>query len=180
MKSVARASATPISTVIWKAVIVNATARFPSTLKVFKPAFLGRMIVVPYYPIGDTALRQIIELQLGRIRSRLQENNRVRFSYDEALVSEVARRCTEVESGARNVDHILTRSLLPEISREFLARLAAGEAIQQVHVKVGHRPSNQYEQRHAPGRHLPDPTVRRRAHGPTPTVTVAAELSVNG
>ena len=105
-------------------------------LKWFKPAFLGRVIVVPYYPINDEVMRQIIELQLGRIRGRLQENHRAQFTYDDALVSAVASRCTEVESGARNVDHILTRTLLPELSREFLARMAAGEAISKVHVSV--------------------------------------------
>jgi type VI secretion system protein VasG len=108
----------------------------PDLLKAFKPAFLGRLIVVPYYPIGDDAMRRIIELQLGRIRTRLQENNRAQFTYDDAVVTEVARRCTEVESGARNVDHILTRTLLPEISREFLARMAAGDSISRVHVSV--------------------------------------------
>jgi len=108
----------------------------PDLLKVFKPAFLGRAIVVPYYPITDDIMKKIIELQLGRIRSRLMENHRAQFTYDSVLVDEVARRCTEVESGARNVDHILTRTLLPEISREFLARMAAGEAIDKVHVTV--------------------------------------------
>jgi type VI secretion system protein VasG len=108
----------------------------PDLLKVFKPAFLGRMIVVPYYPIADDAMRKIIELQLGRIRTRLLENNRAQFTYDEALVAAIARRCTEVESGARNVDHILTRTLLPEISREFLGRMAAGETISKVQVSV--------------------------------------------
>jgi type VI secretion system protein VasG len=105
-------------------------------LKVFKPAFLGRLIAVPYYPITDDAMRKIIELQLGRIRTRLQENNRAQFSYDDALVTAIAQRCTEVESGARNVDHILTRTLLPEISREFLARMAEGQAIAKVHISV--------------------------------------------
>ncbi|RMF87550.1 MAG: AAA family ATPase, partial [Nitrospinota bacterium] len=109
----------------------------PDLLQVFKPAFLGRLIVVPYYPITDDVMRKIIELQLGRIRDRLQESHRAQFTYDEALVTEIARRCTEVESGARNVDHILTRTLLPEISREFLARMAAGETISRVHVSVG-------------------------------------------
>jgi type VI secretion system protein VasG len=108
----------------------------PDLLDTFKPAFLGRLIVVPYYPIADDVMRQIIELQLGRIRARLQENNRIQFSYDDTLVAEIARRCTEVESGARNVDHILTRTLLPEISREYLARMAAGETIASVHVAV--------------------------------------------
>jgi type VI secretion system protein VasG len=108
----------------------------PELLKVFKPALLGRMIVVPYDPIADDIMRQIIELQLGRIRSRVEENHRAQFSYDDALVTAIARRCTEVESGARNVDHILTRTLLPEISREFLARMAEGRTIAKVHVSV--------------------------------------------
>jgi type VI secretion system protein VasG len=108
----------------------------PALLRAFKPAFLGRAIVVPYYPIGDEAMRRIIELQLGRIRTRLQDNNRVRFTYDDVLVAEIARRCTEVESGARNVDHILTRTLLPEISREYLSRMASEASISRVHVSV--------------------------------------------
>jgi type VI secretion system protein VasG len=116
----------------------------PDLLKIFKPAFLGRAIVVPYYPISDDVMRKIIVLQLGRIRSRLMENHRAQFSYDPALVEEVAKRCTEVESGARNVDHILTRTLLPEISREFLARMAAGDTISKVHVSVGDKSTFQY------------------------------------
>jgi type VI secretion system protein VasG len=117
----------------------------PDLLKVFKPAFLGRLITVPYYPITDDVMRKIIELQLGRIRTRLQENNRAQFSYDDALVTAIARRCTEVESGARNVDHILTRTLLPEISREFLARMAEGQAIAKVHVSVDGEGGFRYE-----------------------------------
>ncbi|MGE5304809.1 MAG: type VI secretion system ATPase TssH [Alphaproteobacteria bacterium] len=113
-----------------------ADALRPDLLKIFKPAFLGRAIIVPYYPIADDIMKKIIQLQLGRIQKRLMENHRAQFSYDSALVEEVARRCTEVESGARNVDHILTRTLLPEISREFLARMAAGEPISRVNVTV--------------------------------------------
>jgi type VI secretion system protein VasG len=117
----------------------------PDLLKIFKPAFLGRAIVVPYYPIADDIMKKIIELQLGRIRSRLMENHRAQFTFDPALVDEVARRCTEVESGARNVDHILTRTLLPEISREFLGKMASGEAISRVHISVGGKGEFQYE-----------------------------------
>jgi type VI secretion system protein VasG len=113
-----------------------AEALRPELLKVFKPAFLGRAIIVPYYPIADDIMKKIIELQLGRIGARLLENHRAQFSYDAALVDEVARRCTEVESGARNVDHILTRTLLPEISREFLARMANNQPISRVRVGV--------------------------------------------
>jgi type VI secretion system protein VasG len=112
----------------------------PELLKVFKPALLGRMTVVPYYPITDEVMRKIILLQLGRIGQRLAENHKVRFAYDEAVVSEIAARCREVESGARNVDHILTRTLLPELSGEFLSRMAQdgeGERISQIAVGVG-------------------------------------------
>ena len=117
----------------------------PDLLKVFKPAFLGRAIVVPYYPITDDVMKKITELQLGRIRTRLLENHRAQFTYDQGLVEGIVRRCTEVESGARNVDHILTRTLLPEISREFLARMAAGGAISKVNVSVGGDGVFQYE-----------------------------------
>ncbi len=108
----------------------------PELLKVFKPAFLGRMTVVPYYPLADDVMRQIIRLQLGRIGDRLLANHGASLEYDDALVGAIADRCTEVESGARNVDHILTRTLLPEVSTEFLARMAAGEAISNVRVSV--------------------------------------------
>jgi type VI secretion system protein VasG len=108
----------------------------PDLLKFFKPAFLGRLIVVPYFPISDEVMRQIIQLQLGRIQKRMTENHRADFSYDATLVSEIANRCKEVESGARNVDHILTRTLLPEISQEILGRMARGEDIRKVHVSV--------------------------------------------
>ncbi len=117
----------------------------PDLLKVFKPAFLGRLITVPYFPITDDVMRRIIVLQLDRIRTRLQENNRAQFSYDDALVTAIAQRCTEVESGARNVDHILTRTLLPEISREFLARMAEGQRISKVHISVDAYGAFQYE-----------------------------------
>ena len=86
-----------------------------------QPAFLGRMIVVPYYPIADDVMRQIIQLQLGRIGQRMQENHKAAVHLQRRRSSaNIAGRCKEVESGARNVDHILTRTLLPEISQEFL------------------------------------------------------------
>lgn len=106
-------------------------------LKVFKPALLGRMIVVPYYPIADEIMRAIIKLQLGRIERRVKESHNALFSYDDAVVGEIAGRCKEVESGARNVDHILTGTLLPELAGEFLARMADGRAIANVRVGVG-------------------------------------------
>jgi type VI secretion system protein VasG len=114
-----------------------ADALRPDLLKFFKPAFLGRLIVVPYYPITDEVMREIIKLQLGRIQKRVQDNHRARFRYDDTLIQAIASRCKEVESGARNVDHILTRTLLPEISQEVLSRMVAGGAITDVHIAVG-------------------------------------------
>jgi type VI secretion system protein VasG len=114
-----------------------ADALRPDLLKFFKPAFLGRLIVIPYYPIADEVMREIIKLQLGRIQKRVAENHRAKFSYDEALITAIANRCKEVESGARNVDHILTRTLLPEVSQVVLSRMAEGGTIADVHISVG-------------------------------------------
>ncbi|MGD9853101.1 MAG: type VI secretion system ATPase TssH [Nitrospirales bacterium] len=108
----------------------------PELIKIFKPALLGRMVVVPYYPISDAIMREIIVLQLRRIGQRLQDNHGAQFSYDDTVISEIGGRCKEVESGARNVDHILTRTLLPEMSGEFLSRMSRGEAISKVHIAV--------------------------------------------
>ena len=109
----------------------------PELNKIFKPAFLGRMVLVPYYPVRDEALKKIITLKLGKIQRRIQENHRIGLSYDNQLIDEVARRCTEVESGARNVDNILTNSLLPDISRQILGRMAEGEKLQSIRVGIG-------------------------------------------
>ena len=113
------------------------TALKPELNKIFKPAFLGRMVVVPYYPVRDEALKKIIVLKLGKIQRRIQENHRINLNYDDKLVDEVARRCTEVESGARNVDNILTNSLLPDISRQILGRMAEGEKLSAINVSIG-------------------------------------------
>jgi len=114
-----------------------AKALKPELNKTFKPAFLGRLLVIPYYPIRDEALQKIIHLKLGKVRNRLQQNHRVTLAYDDTLVKEVARRCTEVESGARNVDNILTNTLLPEVSRQLLGRMAEGEKLNAVNVSIG-------------------------------------------
>lgn len=113
-----------------------AAALRPDLLKVFKPALLGRIAVIPYYPLDDEMLKSIIRLQLGRIEARLRDNHRAAFTYDEALLATIAGRCKEVESGARNVDHILTGTLLPALSSEILTRLAEGQSIQRAHVSV--------------------------------------------
>ena len=105
-------------------------------LKVFPAALLGRLVVVPFYPIGDDVLNSIIKLQLGRIKKRLAENQKMPFSYDDDVVEQIKGRCTELESGARMVDAILTHTLLPAVSEEYLTRLMEGKTIERVHVSV--------------------------------------------
>jgi type VI secretion system protein VasG len=109
----------------------------PELNKIFKPAFLGRMVIIPYFPIRDEALKKIIHLKLAKVVRRLHETHKVKLAFDDALIDEVARRCTEVESGARNVDNILTNTLLPEISKQILGKMAAGEKMEAISVTVG-------------------------------------------
>ncbi|MCI0641520.1 MAG: type VI secretion system ATPase TssH [Gemmataceae bacterium] len=113
-----------------------AEALRPDLLKSFKPALLGRINIVPFFPLGDEVLKRIIKLQLKRIGDRIRENHKAQFSYDDALVSTISSRCKEVESGARNVDHILTGTLLPEIAGEFLSHMAEGKPVTRAHVSV--------------------------------------------
>ena len=108
-------------------------------LKVFPPALLGRLVVVPFYPIGPEVQKLIIRLQLSRIVRRIKENHNVPFTYDEDVVQLIADRCTDPASGARMVDAILTHTVLPALSREFLNRIMAGETVRKVHVSVANR-----------------------------------------
>jgi type VI secretion system protein VasG len=109
----------------------------PELDKVFKPAFLGRMVIVPYYPIRDEAMKQIIRLKLGKIQRRLLESHKAELMYEDSVVDEVGRRCTEVETGARNVDNILTNTLLPQISQQLLGLMAERKRIDRIHVTIG-------------------------------------------
>jgi len=109
----------------------------PELNKIFKPAFLGRLVIIPYFPIKDESMKLIVRLKLGKIQRRLQETHKLALTYDDQLVDEVGRRCTEVESGARNVDNILTNTLLPEVSRQILSRLAEAQKLAPIHVSVG-------------------------------------------
>lgn len=113
------------------------TAIKPELNKIFKPAFLGRLVIVPYYPVRDEALKRIISLKLGKIQRRIQENHKITLTWDGALLDEVANRCTEVESGARNVDNILTNTLLPDLSRRLLSGIAEGNKPSSIHVSIG-------------------------------------------
>lgn len=109
----------------------------PELLRHFKPAFLGRLKIVPYYPISPEQMRSIVRLKLDRIARRMKESRNVTLNCDEGLIEAIASRCTEVESGARNVDHILSNTLLPEMSRELLSRMASGDSLNEVAVSVG-------------------------------------------
>ncbi|HXB27833.1 MAG TPA: type VI secretion system ATPase TssH [Gemmatimonadaceae bacterium] len=122
----------------------------PELDKVFKPAFLGRMVIVPYFPIRDEALARIIRLKLGKIERRLAEVHRVALVYGDDLVSTVASRCTEVESGARNVDNILTNGLLPEVSRILLEAMVSGTRLTAVRVGIGSDGAFTYHPERAP------------------------------
>ena len=106
----------------------------PDLLKVFKPAFLGRCNVVVYYPLRDEILRQICLLKLRSIGRRLLETYGTPLEFDDAVPDAIVSRCKEVESGARNIDNILSRSLLPELSAMLLSRLAEGQKIGKVQV----------------------------------------------
>jgi type VI secretion system protein VasG len=108
----------------------------PELLKSFKPALLGRMNVVPYFPLGDEVIRRIVKHQLKRIGDRLALNHRAEFHFDDAVVDAIAARCKDVESGARNVDHIISGTLLPSIAEEFLTQLAQGKPVDRVTIGV--------------------------------------------
>ena len=112
------------------------TSVFPELLKVFKPAFLGRLTIIPYYPLNDDVMRLIIKLKLAKVARRIAEHYAAEFNYTPQLVEAIASRCTEVDTGARNIDHILTRTLLPQMSAEFLARMAVGKKMGKVEISV--------------------------------------------
>lgn len=117
----------------------------PQLFKAFKPAFLGRTKVIPYYPLPDDSLLRIIELKLNRIRDRVLANHKAEFVYSKALSEAVLARCTEVDSGARNVDHILNGTLLPEIAEHVLARMAEDRAIKRIQVGARKNGDFKYE-----------------------------------
>lgn len=108
----------------------------PELMKVFKPAFLGRVTLVPYFPLDDKVLRGIVKLQLERIAERVKSNYNADFTYDEELIDVIAERCKESESGARNIENILSRTMLPELAARFLGLMAEGQELRQVNVSM--------------------------------------------
>ncbi|GAA0841850.1 type VI secretion system ATPase TssH [Cupriavidus pauculus] len=117
----------------------------PALYKAFKPAFIGRTKVVAYYPISDDILTEIIVLKLQRIAQRVHANHGASFEWDNGTVEAVLNRCTEVDTGARAVDHILNGTLLPEIAQSVLARMAEGEKIERIKVSVGKNGAFRYK-----------------------------------
>jgi type VI secretion system protein VasG len=109
----------------------------PELDKAFKPAFLGRTVIIPYFPVRDEVLKAIIQLKIGKIRRRLHDTHRLDLVMDDAVIDAIAERCTEVESGARNVDNILTNTVLPAVSRVLLRSLVDGERPTALTVGVG-------------------------------------------
>jgi type VI secretion system protein VasG len=102
----------------------------------FKPAFLGRLSVIPYYPIRDDIMRRIVALKLNKVEARLAQNHGATLSYDEALVESIIARCTEVDSGARDADAIIANTVLARMSDDILARMAQGKPVQSVTLKI--------------------------------------------
>lgn len=106
-------------------------------LKIFPPALLGRLVTIPYYPLSDEMLGRIVRLQLDRIKKRVEARYKIPFQYSDEVVKLVVSRCTESESGGRMIDAILTNTMLPDISREFLNRMMQGHPIERVTVDAG-------------------------------------------
>jgi type VI secretion system protein VasG len=115
---------------------LTATIR-PVLSRHFKPALVARMTIVPFYPLGPDALKEIVVLKLGKIAGRLMESHRMFLEYDPAVVDQITQRCSEVETGARNIDHILQGTLLPKISTEILSRMGAGALPDRLKLGLG-------------------------------------------
>jgi type VI secretion system protein VasG len=105
-------------------------------LEVFPAALLGRLVVIPYYPLSDEMIGMIARLQLGRIEERVSQNHGVPFTFDDAVVELISSRCTELESGGRMIDAILTNTVLPKISGELLTRMIEGRSLERIHLSV--------------------------------------------
>ena len=108
----------------------------PELLKVFPAALLGRMVTIPYYPLSDSMLAGIVRLQLDRIGRRIRDNHDAAFAYDDAVVDHIVSMCNDPDSGGRMIDNIVTNTLLPALSREFLNRSLAKEEIKQARIGI--------------------------------------------
>jgi type VI secretion system protein VasG len=109
----------------------------PTLSRHFKPALLARMQIVPFYPLMSDILAEIVRLKLDKVGRRLAASQKLKFEYTDAVVEAIAARCTEVETGARNIDHIVNKTLLPDIATEVLARLGSEREYRTLKVDVG-------------------------------------------
>jgi type VI secretion system protein VasG len=109
----------------------------PELRRVFAPALLGRMTVVPYLPVTDEMRRRIVELKLGEIRERLRSSHRIEFQFAPQVVENIAELCRDPHSGAREIDHFLTGTLIPEISEKVLYASATHKPIAEIRVGLG-------------------------------------------
>ena len=108
----------------------------PELLEVFPPALLGRIVTIPYFPLSNSMLDGIVRLQLGRIDQRIRDNHGASFVYTDAVVDHIISRCNDPDSGGRMIDNIITNTLLPALSREFLKKSLAKEEITQARVTI--------------------------------------------
>jgi len=115
----------------------------PALTKHFKPALLARMSVVPYVPISKDILKDIAAMKLNSLAGRLHTSHRIKTEFAPEVFEEFARRCTDMDSGARNVDHVLRASLMPQLSRELLEQMAGGTT--PTHLRVGLTPGGEWD-----------------------------------
>ena len=108
----------------------------PELNQTFQPAFLGRTVIIPYFPLPDDVMRDIARLKLGKVERRLFETHQVMLQVPDDVVDQIVARCTEVESGARNIDNILTNTLLPDVSRMLLESMVGGQKPSRIEVAV--------------------------------------------
>jgi type VI secretion system protein VasG len=102
----------------------------------FKPALLARMTIVPFFPLSPDTMREIVVLKLGHLQRRMQDTHRIELEIGDPVVDQITARCTEVETGARNIDHIMTRTLLPLLSQTLLSKMSTGAPLQALTLDV--------------------------------------------
>jgi type VI secretion system protein VasG len=108
----------------------------PTLQKTFKPAFLGRLSIVPYYPISDEALRKIVALKLGRVKQRIERNHNCEVDFPETLIEYIASRCNDADSGARDAESLIARIVLAKISDALLAHMTRGKPLKKIALTV--------------------------------------------
>lgn len=117
----------------------------PELLKVFKPAFLGRVTIVPYHTLSDVVKQNIISLKLQCIEQRFKQNHQVKFSYSTKLIKHILERCNEMDTGVRNIDYVLSRSFLPDVSTHFLTTIVNGKRMKKIHIDVNNMERLEYQ-----------------------------------